>query len=357
LLKATKIGNYVSLNDDAIKISNHILDYYLRRKNIPEAALGVARKYLKTIRSKGLSYEGAITKRKGIQWYRGSLMALRGLAADIKNLFDGTARRDNHRESNFLSHYYKYFRNPIKGAVTDFMVRDRILDLDDLPNRRPFLFYPLHFEPEVSLQVFGRPYQNQIEVIRNIAISLPAGMDVVVKEHPRSRGFRTLAYYKKLLEIPNVYLINANVSTRAVIRRAALIAVISGSTGLEALIWGCPVIVLGKPQYAILPSTMIRTVVNPHNLGEEIADLLRSFKQDEEALERFIASMVAGSVPVDLYTVLLGKPDRIREGREGMSHTAKQQEDYQKLADYFIQRINEIRKKDMTASHYEPCEV
>ena len=35
------------------------------------------------------------------------------------------------------------------------------------PNQK-YCFYPMHFEPEIALQLYARPIQNQIEIIRTI---------------------------------------------------------------------------------------------------------------------------------------------------------------------------------------------
>ena len=48
-----------------------------------------------------------------------------------------------------------------------------LLKAEDLDSQGNFVFYPMHFEPEVSLQVFGRPFQNQIEANRRLMVLIP----------------------------------------------------------------------------------------------------------------------------------------------------------------------------------------
>lgn len=183
----------------------------------------------------------------------------------------------------------------------------------------------------------GRVYQNQIELIRNIALNVPYGMFVLVKEHPRSKGFRPTAYYRKILEIPNVKLIKTEISTHQVIKKAALIAVISGSTGLEAAIMGRPVITFGSPVYNILPDNMVRHVENLNQLGFEIKDLLKNYIKDDSCLLNYLSSIISGSVPVNLYTVLLGKAGRFStDDGTGNSELVN----YQALAMHLSERID-----------------
>jgi hypothetical protein len=235
---------------------------------------------------------------------------------------------------------YMNFIQPIKFALLSLRLKNKLIQYENLENHHPFVFFPLHFEPEVSLQVFGRPFQNQIEVIRNLALSLPAGMNLLVKEHPRSLGFRPYGYYRRLLEIPNVRLVDPLLSTHLVIRHATLVAVISGSTGFEAAILGKPVITFGLPTYRDLTRNMIRQVNSLHELGTEIKSLLEEFQTDEAALERFLAAHISGAVPIDLYSVLLGKQGRHSEGREKLSEAERRELDYRSLVEYCSKRIS-----------------
>ena len=341
-LKATKIGNYVSLNDDAIAISGHIESLLNNPENIPAASLRVAREHLASIRQKGVRYEGAIKSRERLRPIAGLIALGRGVIRDIRNHLHPEVRNDNHVESAMRSVLHSYWIQPLKAAYTSLRLRDKLICQGQLVGQPRFAFFPLHFEPEVSVQVLGRPFQNQIEVIRNLALNLPIGMKVLVKEHPRALGFRPLDYYRKLLEIPNVLLVDPRLATQQVIRHAALVAVISGSTGFEAAVLGKPVVVFGSPTYSGLSATMVRTVGSLHELGSEIGDLFYEYRIDEEALERFIAAHITGSVPIDFYSALLSKANRHSDGREGVSIDVRAQEDFAKLTAYAVRRIQEI---------------
>jgi len=340
-LKATKIANYVSLNDDAVALSSHVASR-ISAAAVSESALDEARRHIEAIRQKGVKYEGALKSSARLQPLKGAVALARGLVRDLRNRADAEIGGDNHVESAMRHAWYTHFRQPLMGQYVQLRLKSEWVRADALAAQPPFVFFPLHFEPEVSIQVFGRPHQNQIELVRNIALSLPPGMLVLVKEHPRSIGFRPLGYYRKLLEIPNVRLVDPDISTHAVIRHAGMVAVISGSTGLEAAICGHPVITFGLPTYNALPDSMVRNVRDLHQLGEEIRSLMRDHAPVDSAVEQFLGAHVDGAVPVDLYSVLLGKQGRHSEGREGMSVEQKQSADYRALAAYFRQRLSDV---------------
>ena len=338
-LKSTKIGNYVSLNDDAVRLSQHIAALTENPAALPSAALETAKKHLAQIRERGIRYEGAVKSTRRLRPLRGLIGCLRGIGRDFKNRLHPVIGQDNHVESAFLNSLYAHIIQPIKSYAVMARLKGRLVGRRYLKSPSPYAFFPLHFEPEVSLQVFGRPFQNQIELIRNLALNLPAGMDVLVKEHPRALGFRPYSYYRKLLDIPNVKLVDPGLSTHFLIRHAALVAVISGSTGLEGAVMGKPVILFGLPNYRLLPRNMIRQIVSLHELGIEIRDLMVHFRSDEVVLEKFFAAHIAGAVSIDLYNVLLSKPSRYMDGSEYLSETEHREQHYRKLAEYCCLRI------------------
>ena len=71
-------------------------------------------------------------------------------------------------------------------------------------------------------------------------------------------------------------------------------------------------------------------------LSADIRALLSTFRLDENALKRFLAAVVAGAVPVDLYSVLLRKPERFR------SKEADFETDMRRLARYVVVRVHVV---------------
>ena len=125
--------------------------------------------------------------------------------------------------TNFFSEYYNYFS-------TKFIKYDKLEDIEK------FAYFPLSVQPEISTNLWAPMFSNLFELIRQIAISLPSGIKLVVKEHPYMIGRRTKKYYEKLQSLPNVKVINPNILTNDVINniKCELVTVVSGTTGFEA---------------------------------------------------------------------------------------------------------------------------
>lgn len=149
---------------------------------------------------------------------------------------------------------------------------------------RPFAFYPLHYQPEASTLVHGSYFDDQLEVVRNLARSIPADWDLVVKEHFYMAGQRRLSFYRELRRIPNVRLIELSVPTNSLIQDAAVVTVVTSTCGLEASLIGRPVVMLGDYPWDYAPTvhkvgaladlpTLIRSAASA-DLGPDHPDVL-----------------------------------------------------------------------------------
>lgn len=161
-----------------------------------------------------------------------------------------------------------------------------------------FAYYPLHMEPEMVTMLYAPIYNDQLWVVKQIAKSLPVGYKLYIKEHLAMFGFRTRAFYQELKKIPNIKLISPKASSFDLIRKAQLIAVLTGTVGWEALLLKKPVITFGEIFYNVLSGAKRCTDVE--QLPFLIREQLDSFTHNEEELESFLAKIYEQSVSVDL---------------------------------------------------------
>jgi hypothetical protein len=117
-----------------------------------------------------------------------------------------------------------------------------------------YVLYPLHFQPEASTLVQAPLYVDQLALIRDMAMSLPAGYRLYVKEHVSSRGRRPLDFYEQVRSIPCVRLLGPDEDTWTMIRSAGAIVVITGTVGWEGLLFDKPVITFGDVFFNLVPN-------------------------------------------------------------------------------------------------------
>lgn len=110
---------------------------------------------------------------------------------------------------------------------------------------KPYVFYPIHMEPETALGMKSPEFNEQLALIELIAKNLPAGVMLIVKEHLAAIGRRPRDFYKIILEIPNVVMVPPDAYAVDLARDAKAVAVITSTLGAEAAMLGVPVISFG----------------------------------------------------------------------------------------------------------------
>lgn len=119
----------------------------------------------------------------------------------------------------------------------------------------PFIYLPLHFQPECNTNPLGGIFDNQLLLARLLSQSLPAGWKIYVKENPlqwtHCQGHlgRYYGYYQCLAAIPGVALVPVTVPTYDLIDKSRAVATITGTAGWEAVLRGKGALVFGHAWY------------------------------------------------------------------------------------------------------------
>ena len=118
-----------------------------------------------------------------------------------------------------------------------------------IPVDEKYASYFMHYQPEHSTEGVAFEYRNQVDTAITIAASLPVGMWLAVKEHPAMVGLRPLEDYKKLLKQKNIKLLAADAPSHRLIKNASIVFTLSGTVSIESVLYGVPVITLGRIYY------------------------------------------------------------------------------------------------------------
>ena len=182
-----------------------------------------------------------------------------------------------------------------------FINRNFIREID---NTTPFIYSPLHQEPEKSLLIAAPFYTNQLETIRHIAKSLPIGYKLYIKENPQQkiRDWRSVAYYKQIMNIPNVQLVHPYVKPEDIMSKCSLVVSVGGTAGLEAAFYQKPSIIFADLNYAILPSVYKLKAI------EDLPQAMRlslQKKVDPSDVDKFVNLYEKNSFEFDLLSFLI----------------------------------------------------
>jgi hypothetical protein len=165
---------------------------------------------------------------------------------------------------------------------------------DRLEPTRPFVYFPLHVTDDYKIKKVIPHCVDQAAILEQIADALPQGWDLVLKEHPMSVGRNSLRLLRRLRTRPNVRLVQPYTSSHELIRKARAVAVISSTVGIEALLYGKPVLTLGEPFYSGYGVTL--DVSSFAEIRARVPELLR-FRPDPERIVRLLAAALRTTLP------------------------------------------------------------
>jgi hypothetical protein len=239
-----------------------------------------------------------------------------------------------------------------KKCRSSFIDRNCIREIN---KDEKFVYFPLHYEPERLLYVQAPLYTNQLEVITNIAKSLPIEYKLYVKEHPAMlvQGWRKTSYYKQIMDLPNVRLIHTSVNYKEIIKKSSLVITIAGSSGLEAAFLNKPSIVFADVSYSSLPS--VYRLKNYEELPHAIRESLQK-KVDPSDLNKFINYTFKNSFEYDYLNPFLEVDRFYNKGffsnqplsiENIKSCLEKNKQVFDLLALKHIEKINEIKNTNL----------
>lgn len=192
----------------------------------------------------------------------------------------------------------------IRERVRKHLAVRKTLSMDycKLRDDELFLYFPLHYQPEISTNLWATYFTNQIEVARQVAMGLPGRYTLYVKEHPSMVGKRDPKYHKKLFGLPNVKVIHPYHPNHKVVGHPNCKAVVclSGTTGFEAILMQKPVIILSDIFYSILPHCFKLTdLTKLTDLIGRIETIDLSTPEFETALIKYVAALKEESFESD----------------------------------------------------------
>ncbi len=139
-----------------------------------------------------------------------------------------------------------------------------IKSCSDVNYSHPYVFFPLHYQPEKNTSPLGGIFENQFLAAKILSEAIPEDWILYIKEHPRQfsyamrqKHYRDPCYYKKLLSLPKVKLVNVQEDAEALIDNAMCTATITGSSGWKSLKKGKACIAFGNPWYAACNSCFL----------------------------------------------------------------------------------------------------
>ena len=140
--------------------------------------------------------------------------------------------------------YHRYFQ---KIFISDMKII----------NSKPYIYFPLPMEPEYNTHSLSKEFINVHAMVQQVAVSLPSGYNLVIKEHAPNIGLKKREFYKSLMKLPNVLIVNYILKGTEIVDNAEAVVTISGTSAVEAAERGKMAIVFGTSEYIHLSNILL----------------------------------------------------------------------------------------------------
>lgn len=149
--------------------------------------------------------------------------------------------------------HYSFFRflimkirNIIKNFyLTRFTINN--INLNDLTNKD--VVYALQVQPEMSIDVAGYEWSNQIQTIKYLRKHIPKSYRLLIKEHPSAVGMRTSKFYNELSKIKNISFIGYDIDSKLLFKKIKAVISITGTICFESYFFKIPSLTLSETYF------------------------------------------------------------------------------------------------------------
>ena len=167
---------------------------------------------------------------------------------------------------------------------------------------RPFVYVPLHMQPERSTNPNGGVFDDQDVMVGMIGAAMPAGWRVYVKEHPSQFAYATwiergrwTRFYDALAAHAGVSLVPLDTPQFELIDRARAVATVCGTSSWEAIVRGVPSLVFGEAWYKGCDGAF--TVRTLEDCRRALARIEGGERPDPEAVRLFLHAVDRTAFP------------------------------------------------------------
>lgn len=224
-------------------------------------------------------------------------IVLRRLPTHIRTLVARIADRATGRLNRFNTaspaasafHWIRKRRNLLLLGRTPFL---------NAPPEGRFGFFPLHMQPESSIDAWAPFFSDQFRIVEQVARAMPADTVLAVKLHVSDADNYSPAQLARLTALPGVRLVDPRVSSREFVERAAIVFGIMGTVCLEAALLRRPVVMFGDSPYLSFPG--VSRAGRPDELPSLIRSALAAKAPEEPAIEEAFVAYLSRYMPATL---------------------------------------------------------
>lgn len=242
-----------------------------------------ARKYIEDIkvkRNKPFYINDA--RKGGVSFFK----MVKSTIGDFRRMYKNAKRLAKKRTFT-----YEDFSHSFLSTYREYKLQKKFKynSIDEIKEKDCF-FFPMHLEPEATINYFVAEDYTQTTLIDLIAKSMGINQYLVVKEHPQHPGILLRPEYQQLRDFhKNIFFLPSYESSYNVLDYTKAVITLTSSAAWEGLILGKPAIVLGTIFYDQCPG--VYKLNNIRDIRKIVRNKIES--PNEKDVLTFAAKMIS----------------------------------------------------------------
>ncbi len=144
----------------------------------------------------------------------------------------------------------KFLYIKIKNIFKNFYLThfsNQNIDFKDISHTD--VVYALQVQPEMSIDVAGYEWSNQIKTIKFLRKYIPKQCRLLIKEHPSAIGTRSRKFYYELSKIKNINIVNYDLDSKYLFKKIKAVISITGTICFESYFFKIPSLTLSETYF------------------------------------------------------------------------------------------------------------
>lgn len=132
--------------------------------------------------------------------------------------------------------------------------KDSLRTVKSVDFTKKYVYFPLHLQPEMTTDVLGGKYVDQLLAIEKLRNMLPDDWYIYVKENPKQKSYmRGRYFFERLSLIANVVFVDRTIDTYKLMESAQFVSTITGTAAWEAITGGKNALIFGRAWFDHFP--------------------------------------------------------------------------------------------------------
>ncbi len=174
----------------------------------------------------------------------------------------------------------------------------------DIIMGKKYVLFGFHKQPEATIDICGRYFENQQQNVLNIWRMLPPDWYLVIKEHSNAVGDRGWNFFREFTRYPNIIIVDEKADSHLLMKNSQLVISNTGTMALEAAMLGIPAITLSRTFFNKLNYCKNMSWVDIEKYTS-LKDIIDEIKKDKNNIEEYTEFIEANSFNGLIYDALL----------------------------------------------------